>query len=101
MLCNNEKWQVYAEAAAISYKSEKQISNWQLSQDPQYARFLLGASIGPFRGGTDCCEYSYAIVDGELIISFPGTRNGSQLLRVIFEFLKNSMNPFYSHLLCA
>ena len=76
MMSDNSKWQIYAEAAAISYKSEQQISYWQLARDPQYARLLRRTSAGPFKSGTGRCEYSYAVVDEELIISFPGTRNG-------------------------
>ena len=37
MMSDNGKWQIYAEAAAISYKSEQQISYWR---DQQYARLL-------------------------------------------------------------
>ena len=76
MMSDNGKWQIYAEAAAISYKSEQQISYWQLARDPQYVRLLRRTSAGPFKSGTGHCEYSYAVVDDELIISFPGTRNG-------------------------
>ena len=70
----NDKWKNYAEFAALSYKSEQQISYWRLSREKQYSKFLQNVTIGPFKSVRDTCEFSYALVDDELIISFPGTR---------------------------
>ena len=71
----NDKWQDYAEFAALSYKSEQQISYWRLSRENQYSKFLSSVTIGPFKSVRETCEFSYALVDNELLISFPGTRN--------------------------
>ena len=71
----NDKWQDYAEFAALSYKSEQQISYWRLSRENQYSKFLKSVTIGPFKSVRETCEFSYALVDNELLISFPGTRN--------------------------
>ena len=88
----NDKWQDYAEFAALSYKSEQQISYWRLSRENQYSKFLSSVTIGPFKSVRETCEFSYALVDNELLISFPGTRN--KVLRFTIQHHKSYAFPF-------
>ena len=48
-MCPVDQWEFYAQAAAIAYKSEDQISSWRANSDHQFKEFLSKITAGPFK----------------------------------------------------
>ena len=62
--CSAVHWNFYAQAAAIAYKSEEQISSWRANSDQQFKEFLSHVTAGPFKSKRFWCFKSFC---GELL----------------------------------